>query len=130
MPGVRGSCTGAVRYIVVAAVFCSALIGLSGGVSIIKCAAVCCLLAAALSDAEYMIIPDQLLAVVLAAAFLSAAGESAAEQFPAGSLQCLAGLPAGGGSAELTCGSGFYTKLDLGIVKYHFEAVTDVKTIG
>lgn len=107
MPGIRGSWTGAARYAVFAAVFFAALIGSSGGVSIIKYAAMCCLLAAALSDAEYMIIPDQLLAVVLAAAFLSAAGEGAAEQFSAGSLQCLAGLPAGGGSAELTCGSGF-----------------------
>ena len=28
------------------------------------------------------------------------------------------------GNVKATCGSGFYTKLDLGIVKYHFEAVT------
>lgn len=28
------------------------------------------------------------------------------------------------GTVRATCGSGFYTKLDLGIVKYHFEAVT------
>lgn len=25
------------------------------------------------------------------------------------------------GSVKATCGNGFYTKLDLGIVKYHFE---------
>lgn len=28
------------------------------------------------------------------------------------------------GSASASCGSGFYTRLDLGIVKYHFEAVS------
>lgn len=28
------------------------------------------------------------------------------------------------GSVKLTNGKGFYTKLDLGIVKYHFEAVS------
>ena len=28
------------------------------------------------------------------------------------------------GNVKATCGSGFYTKLDLGIVKYHFDAVT------
>lgn len=28
------------------------------------------------------------------------------------------------GTVKAACGSGFYTKLDLGIVKYHFEAVT------
>lgn len=28
-----------------------------------------------------------------------------------------------------TCGSGFYTKIDLGIVRYHFEAVSKRKTI-
>lgn len=28
------------------------------------------------------------------------------------------------GSVRAACGSGFYTKLDLGIAKYHFEAVT------
>ena len=28
------------------------------------------------------------------------------------------------GTVKATCGSGFYTKLDLGIVKYHFETVT------
>lgn len=26
---------------------------------------------------------------------------------------------------EVSCGKGFYTKLDLGIVKYHFEAVSN-----
>lgn len=31
------------------------------------------------------------------------------------------------GSVSAVCGSGFYTKLDLGIVKYHFEAVTGKK---
>ena len=33
------------------------------------------------------------------------------------------------GTVKATCGSGFYTKLDLGIVKYHFEAVTGKKTV-
>lgn len=33
------------------------------------------------------------------------------------------------GTAKAACGSGFYTKLDLGIVKYHFEAVTGKKTV-
>lgn len=33
------------------------------------------------------------------------------------------------GTVKATCGSGFYTKLDLGIVKYHFETVTGRKTI-
>ena len=33
------------------------------------------------------------------------------------------------GSVKATCGSGFYTKLDLGIVKYHFEIVTGKKTV-
>ena len=28
------------------------------------------------------------------------------------------------GNVKATCGGGFYTKLDLGIVKYHFEAVS------
>lgn len=28
------------------------------------------------------------------------------------------------GSVKASCGKGFYTKLDLGIVQYHFEAVT------
>lgn len=32
-------------------------------------------------------------------------------------------------SVKATCGSGFYTKLDLGIVKYHFEAVSKKKTV-
>ncbi len=32
-------------------------------------------------------------------------------------------------SVKLSCGSGFYTKLDMGIVKYHFEAVTGKKTV-
>lgn len=33
------------------------------------------------------------------------------------------------GTVKAFCGSGFYTKLDLGIVKYHFEAVSGKKTI-
>ena len=33
------------------------------------------------------------------------------------------------GNVKTTCGSGFYTKLDLGIVKYHFETVTGKKTV-
>lgn len=33
------------------------------------------------------------------------------------------------GTVKASCGSGFYTKLDLGIVKYHFEAVSGRKTI-
>lgn len=33
------------------------------------------------------------------------------------------------GTVKAACGSGFYTKLDLGIVKYHFEAVTGKKTV-
>ena len=33
------------------------------------------------------------------------------------------------GIVQATCGSGFYTKLDLGIVKYHFETVSGKKTI-
>lgn len=33
------------------------------------------------------------------------------------------------GTVKTACGSGFYTKLDLGIVKYHFEAVTGKKTV-
>ena len=33
------------------------------------------------------------------------------------------------GSVKAACGSGFYTKLDLGIVKYHFEAVTGKKMV-
>lgn len=33
------------------------------------------------------------------------------------------------GNVKATCGGGFYTKLDLGIVKYHFETVTGKKTV-
>lgn len=33
------------------------------------------------------------------------------------------------GTVKAACGNGFYTKLDLGIVKYHFEAVTGKKTV-
>ena len=33
------------------------------------------------------------------------------------------------GNVKATCGSGFYTRLDLGIVKYHFELVSEQKTI-
>lgn len=33
------------------------------------------------------------------------------------------------GNVKASCGSGFYTKLDLGIVKYHFESVTGKKTV-
>lgn len=33
------------------------------------------------------------------------------------------------GTVKAACGSGFHTKLDLGIVKYHFEAVTGKKTV-
>lgn len=33
------------------------------------------------------------------------------------------------GNVKASCGSGFYTKLDLGIVKYHFEAASGKKTI-
>ena len=40
---------------------------------------------------------------------------------------CFALLP--DGNVKATCGSGFYTKLDLGIVKYHFETVTGEKTV-
>ncbi len=32
-----------------------------------------------------------------------------------------------GGDVNVTCGKGFYTKLDLGIVKYHFEIVSGRK---
>ena len=32
------------------------------------------------------------------------------------------------GTVKAACGNGFYTKLDLGIVKYHFEIVTGKKT--
>lgn len=33
------------------------------------------------------------------------------------------------GTVKADCGSGFYTKLDLGIVKYHFEAASGKKTV-
>ena len=33
------------------------------------------------------------------------------------------------GTVKAICGSGFYTKLDLGIVKYHFEAASGKKTV-
>lgn len=33
-------------------------------------------------------------------------------------------------TVKATCGSGFYTKLDLGIVRYHFEAVAGKKTLS
>ena len=33
------------------------------------------------------------------------------------------------GTVKATCGSGFYTKLDLGIVKYHFEAISGKRTV-
>lgn len=33
------------------------------------------------------------------------------------------------GTVKASCGSGFYTKLDLGIVKYHFESASGRKTI-
>ena len=33
------------------------------------------------------------------------------------------------GNVKATCGSGFYTKLDLGIVKYHFEAGSGMKLL-
>ncbi len=33
------------------------------------------------------------------------------------------------GSVQAICGRGFYTKLDLGIVKYHFDAVTGKKCL-
>jgi hypothetical protein len=31
------------------------------------------------------------------------------------------------GDVKVTCGKGFYTKLDIGIVKYHFEIVSERK---
>lgn len=34
------------------------------------------------------------------------------------------------GKVKATAGSGFYTKLDLGIVRYHFEAVSGHKTLS
>ena len=33
------------------------------------------------------------------------------------------------GTVKGTCGSGFYTKLDLGIVKYHFEVISGKRTV-
>lgn len=33
------------------------------------------------------------------------------------------------GNVKASCGSGFYTKLDLGIAKYHFEAVSGKETV-
>lgn len=33
------------------------------------------------------------------------------------------------GNVKASCGSGFYTRLDLGIVKYHFEAVAGKATV-
>lgn len=33
------------------------------------------------------------------------------------------------GTVKASCGSGFYTKLDLGIVKYHFESASGKKTV-
>ena len=33
------------------------------------------------------------------------------------------------GNVKATCGSGFYTKLDFGIVKYHFEVASGKKTV-
>lgn len=33
------------------------------------------------------------------------------------------------GTVKTSCGSGFYTKLDLGIVRYHFESVSGKKTL-
>lgn len=32
-------------------------------------------------------------------------------------------------SIKITCGKGLYTKLDLGIVKYHFEVVSGKRNI-
>ena len=40
---------------------------------------------------------------------------------------CFALLP--DGTVKATCGKGFYTKLDLGIVKYHFEVTSGKKTV-
>lgn len=34
------------------------------------------------------------------------------------------------GTVKARCGRGFYTRLDFGIVKYHFESVTQRKVIG
>ena len=33
------------------------------------------------------------------------------------------------GNVKAACGIGFYTKLDLGIVRYHFEAASGKKTV-
>lgn len=33
------------------------------------------------------------------------------------------------GKVEVECGKGFYTKLDLGIVKYHFDVLSGVETL-
>lgn len=33
------------------------------------------------------------------------------------------------GTVKASCGSGFYTRMDLGIARYHFEAVTGRKTV-
>lgn len=33
------------------------------------------------------------------------------------------------GTVKATCATGFYTRLDLGIVRYHFEAITGKKTV-
>lgn len=33
------------------------------------------------------------------------------------------------GKVDVKCGVGFYTKVDLGIVKYHFDAVSGKRTI-
>ena len=33
------------------------------------------------------------------------------------------------GTVKAACGSGFYTKLDLGIVKYHFEVISGKRTV-
>lgn len=33
------------------------------------------------------------------------------------------------GTVRASCGSGFYTRLDLGIVKYHFETISGRKTV-
>lgn len=34
------------------------------------------------------------------------------------------------GNVKACCGKGFYTKLDLGIVKYHFESASGKKVVG
>lgn len=104
MPGMRGAWKGAERFSIFALIFVGALFCFFKDISALKCAAVICLFAAALCDTEYMIIPDQLLAAALAAAFLMAAAAGFAEQ--SGSLQLWLGLPEGGGSAPLTRVSG------------------------